>query len=44
MAAIAFGANGDTTFIVAVQGLRVLIMVLLAPGLVRWLARSRTPA
>ena len=44
VAAIAFGANGDTTFIVAVQGLRVLIMVLLAPGLVRWLARSRTPA
>jgi membrane AbrB-like protein len=44
VAAIAFGANGDTTFIVAVQGLRVLIMVLLAPALVRWLARSRTPA
>ena len=44
VAAIAFGANGDTTFIVAVQGLRVLVMVLLAPALVRWLARSRTSA
>jgi membrane AbrB-like protein len=40
VAAIAFGANGDTTFIVAVQGLRVLVMVLLAPAVVRWLNRA----
>ncbi|HYI37138.1 MAG TPA: AbrB family transcriptional regulator [Thermoleophilaceae bacterium] len=39
VAAIAFGANGDTTFIVAVQGLRVLVMVLLAPAVVRRLNR-----
>lgn len=41
VAAVAFGANGDTTFIVAVQGLRVLVMVLLAPSVVRWLAADR---
>jgi len=35
--AIAFGAGANTTFIVAVQGLRVLVMVLLAPVMVRWL-------
>ena len=29
--AVAFGAGANTTFIVAVQGLRVLVMVLLAP-------------
>ena len=43
VAAVAFGAGADTTFIVAVQGLRVLVMVLLAPTVVRWLARSRAP-
>jgi membrane AbrB-like protein len=36
--AVAFGANADTTFIVAVQGLRLLVMVVLAPLLVRRLA------
>jgi membrane AbrB-like protein len=35
--AVAFGASADTTFIVAVQGLRVLAMVLLAPLVVRLL-------
>jgi membrane AbrB-like protein len=33
--AVAFGAGANTTFIVAVQGLRVLVMVLLAPLAVR---------
>jgi uncharacterized protein len=36
--AVAFGANADTTFIVAVQGLRLLVMVVLAPLIVRRLA------
>jgi membrane AbrB-like protein len=35
--AVAFGAGADTTFIVAVQGLRVLVMVLLAPLAIRLL-------
>jgi membrane AbrB-like protein len=35
--AVAFGAGANTTFIVAVQGLRVLVMVLLAPLAVRLL-------
>jgi uncharacterized protein len=34
--AVAFGAGADTTFIVAVQSLRVIAMVLLAPLAVRW--------
>ena len=38
--AVAFGAGANTTFIVAVQGLRVLVMVLLAPLMVRRLARG----
>jgi membrane AbrB-like protein len=46
--AAAVGAGADTTFIVAVQGLRVVVMVLLAPLAVRWLvarpARSRRRA
>ena len=33
--AVAFGAGANTTFILAVQGLRLLVMVLLAPVLVR---------
>jgi membrane AbrB-like protein len=33
--AVAFGAGANTTFIIAVQGLRVLVMVLLAPLAVR---------
>jgi membrane AbrB-like protein len=36
--AIAFGAGANTTFILAVQGLRLLVMVLLAPLAVRRLA------
>ena len=40
--AVAFGAGADTTFIVAVQSLRVVVMVLLAPAAVRWtLNRAR---
>ncbi|MGZ6706768.1 MAG: AbrB family transcriptional regulator [Solirubrobacteraceae bacterium] len=35
--AVAVGAGANTTFIVAVQGLRLLIMVLLAPAAVRLL-------
>ncbi len=35
--AVAFGAGADTTFIVAVQSLRVVAMVLVAPLAVRWL-------
>jgi membrane AbrB-like protein len=43
--AIAFGAGANTTFILAVQGLRLLVMVLLAPLAVRWLAGAgRQPA
>jgi uncharacterized protein len=34
--AVAFGAGANTTFIVAVQSLRVFAMVLLAPLAVRW--------
>jgi uncharacterized protein len=41
--ALAFGAGANTTFIVAVQGLRVLVMVLLAPVAVRALV-SRAPS
>jgi membrane AbrB-like protein len=37
--AVAFGAGADTTFIVAVQTLRVIAMVLLAPFAVRWLVQ-----
>jgi uncharacterized protein len=40
--AVAFGAGANTTFIIAVQGLRVLVMVLLAPVMVRWLIPRRT--
>jgi membrane AbrB-like protein len=40
VAAVAFGAGGDTTFIVAVQGLRLLVMVVLAPVVVRRMART----
>ena len=39
--AVAFGAGADTTFIVAVQTLRVVAMVLLAPLAVRWMLRAR---
>lgn len=43
--AAAVGAGANTTFIVAVQGLRVIVMVLLAPIAVRRLvSRPRRPA
>jgi membrane AbrB-like protein len=38
--AVAFGANANTTFILAVQGLRLLVVVLLAPVAVRRVARA----
>ena len=41
--AVAFGAGANTTFILAVQCLRLLVMVLLAPLVVRRLA-ARQPA
>ncbi len=34
--AVAFGAGADTTFVVAVQTLRLLSLVILAPLVVRW--------
>ena len=37
--AAAFGSGADTTFVLAVQTLRVLVMVLLAPAMVRILVR-----
>ena len=37
--AAAFGSGADTTFVLAVQTLRVLVMVLLAPAVVRLLVR-----
>jgi uncharacterized protein len=37
--AVAFGAGANTTFVVAVQSLRVLAMVLIAPLAVRWTLR-----
>jgi uncharacterized protein len=39
--AVAFGAGANTTFILAVQGLRLLVMVMLAPLVVRRLTRGR---
>ncbi|MEA2294998.1 MAG: uncharacterized protein QOE86_2637 [Solirubrobacteraceae bacterium] len=39
--AVAFGAGANTTFILAVQGLRLLVMVLLAPVVVRRMVRGR---
>jgi membrane AbrB-like protein len=36
---IAFGAGANTTFVLAVQGLRLFAMVLAAPLVVRWLVR-----
>jgi membrane AbrB-like protein len=35
--AVAFGAGANTTFILAVQGLRLLVMILIAPIVVRWI-------
>jgi len=42
--AVAFGADANTTFIIAVQGLRILVMVLLAPLAVRFLTRGHAYA
>lgn len=42
--AVAYGAGANTTFIVAVQSLRVIAMVLLAPLAVRWMLRGRPRA
>jgi membrane AbrB-like protein len=42
--AVAYGAGADTTFIVAVQSLRVIAMVLLAPLAVRWMLRPTRAA
>jgi membrane AbrB-like protein len=42
--AVAFGAGANTTFILAVQGLRLLVMVLLAPVVVRWMVRPAVAA
>jgi membrane AbrB-like protein len=41
---IAFGSGADATFVLAVQGLRVLVMILAAPVLVRLLLRDQPPA
>jgi membrane AbrB-like protein len=41
--AVAFGSGGNITFIVAVQSLRVVVSVVLAPLAVRRLARSGRP-
>jgi uncharacterized protein len=38
---IAYGAGANTTFVLAVQGLRVIAMVLAAPAVVRRLIRSQ---
>ena len=42
--ALAFGAGANTTFVVAVQTLRVIAMVLLAPLAVRFMLRARSGA
>jgi uncharacterized protein len=42
--AVAFGAGANTTFILAVQGLRLLVMVLLAPIVVRRLTGAHVVA
>jgi hypothetical protein len=42
--ATAFGSGANTTFVLAVQGLRLLVMVLAAPLVVRWLVRPRAAA
>jgi membrane AbrB-like protein len=37
---IAYGSGADTTFVLAVQGLRLFVMILAAPAVVRWLLRA----
>ena len=44
MLPIAYGSRANTTFVLAVQGLRLLGMVLAAPAVVRLLMRSRAGA
>ena len=34
---LAYGSGANTTFVLAVQGLRLLVMILAAPAIVRWL-------
>jgi membrane AbrB-like protein len=41
--AAAFGTGADTTFVIAVQTLRLFVMVLLAPIVVRWLVARPSP-
>ena len=41
---IAFGSGGDAAFVLAVQGLRVFVMVLAAPAIVRMLVRKPAAA
>ena len=41
---LAFGSRADAGFVLAVQGLRVLVMVLAAPAVVRLLLKSQPPA
>jgi uncharacterized membrane protein AbrB (regulator of aidB expression) len=41
---IAFGSGADASFVLAVQGLRILVMVLAAPAIVRLLLRPQPPA
>ena len=41
--AVAFGSGANTTFIVAVQTLRVFAMILLAPAAVRWTLARASP-
>ena len=41
---IAYGSGADTTFVLAVQSLRLFAMILAAPLVVRWLLRSEGPA
>jgi uncharacterized membrane protein AbrB (regulator of aidB expression) len=36
---VALGSGANAAFILAAQGLRLLVMVLLAPLVVRWLVR-----
>ena len=40
---IAYGSGANTTFVLAVQVMRLLAMILAAPLVVRWLVRSREP-
>jgi membrane AbrB-like protein len=39
---IAYGSGADTTFVLAVQGLRLFAMILAAPAVVRWLVRTQS--